>query len=77
VLAEIVFRLNDQRERREAAERAERDKQQAWRAAMAQARLDFQDSRRIEALDPAAIWVGEGAAHPVVLRCAGGGLRRA
>ncbi|GAA5140391.1 hypothetical protein [Pseudonocardia adelaidensis] len=51
VLAEIVFRLKDQRERREAAERAERDKQQAWRAAMAQARLDFHDSRRIEALD--------------------------
>jgi hypothetical protein len=51
VLAEVVFRLNDQRERREAAERAERDKQQAWRAAMAQARFDFEDSRRIEALD--------------------------
>jgi hypothetical protein len=51
VLAEIVFRLNDQRERQDAAVLAEREKQQAWQAAMAKARLDFQESRRIEALD--------------------------
>lgn len=51
VLAEVEQRIEELRERQDARERADRERQQAWETAVAKARQEFHQSRRVAALD--------------------------